>query len=384
MAIYLDNAATSWPKPESVYQAADTYLRHNGASPGRGGYGRAREAGMMIYEARETIASLFHVADPNRISFTCNATEALNIALFGVLQSGDTVVTTAMEHNAVARPLRRLSGQGIRVLVVGCDSAGRLDLDELERHVKQGVKAVVMTHASNVTGTLMPVREAGRIAGAHGALLIVDSAQTAGTEKLDVNSAGIDILAFSGHKGLLGPPGTGGIYVRPGVGLQPWRYGGTGSLSETDEQPSFLPDMLESGTINAPGIAALAAGAAFVLREGVTTIRQKEKALCRLLREGLSDIPGLRLLGPENDEERTAIVSFTQSGMDSAYLSYLLDQKYGIMSRGGLHCAPWAHAAIGTGGEGAVRFSPGYFNTVREIEETVKAIHCVMNREDGL
>lgn len=381
MAIYLDNAATSWPKPEAVYRAVDQYLRNNGANPGRGGHGRAREAGALVYTARERLAALFGISDPCRISFACNATDAVNTAVLGTLQPGDTVVTTAMEHNAVARPLTYLTQNGVTVKVVSCDQAGRLDLAEMTRHIAGGAKAVVMTHASNVTGTLMPVADVGRLTRLSGALLIVDAAQTAGVESIDVESMAIDILTFSGHKSLLGPQGTGGLYVRAGVEIRPLRYGGTGSQSESDLQPDFMPDMLESGTVNTPGIAGLSAGVEFVLKTGRAAIKAKETHLSTLLRKGLSEMAGITLYGPENSVERTAVIAFSVSGLDSSAASYQLDCQYGIISRGGLHCAPWAHKTIGTLQTGALRLSPGYFNTEDEIEQTLKAIKMMVSKE---
>lgn len=380
MAIYLDNAATSWPKPESVYQSVDNFLRNNGASPGRGGHGRAREAGALVYTAREKLAALFGIHDPSRISFACNATDALNTAILGILKPGDTVVTTAMEHNAVVRPLRYLAQNGILVKVAGCDAAGRVNMEDMKQLIDSGVKAVVMTHASNVTGTLMPVAQVGQLARRRGTMLILDAAQTAGTEDLDVENMCIDILAFSGHKSLFGPQGTGGLYVRSGIEIKPLRYGGTGSLSESDEQPDFMPDMLESGTVNTPGIAGLSAGVAYILETGVQTIRQKEMRLSNLLRQGLADMTGITLLGPADPSERTAVVSFTVSGMDSSMTSYQLDEKYGIITRGGLHCAPWAHKTIGTLASGALRLSPGYFNTEQDIKQALSAIDVIVSK----
>ena len=377
MTIYLDNAATSWPKPECVYQAVDRYLRENGSSPGRGGHSRARAAGMIVYEAREALASLFNISDPNRISFAGNATDALNTALFGTLMPGDTVVTTAMEHNAVVRPLHTLAGLGVTVKTARCDSDGRLDMDDLERLLRLGAKAVVITHASNVTGTIMPVNGAGQMAKEYGALLIVDAAQTAGVEEIDAEAMNIDLLAFSGHKGLLGPQGTGGLYVKQGVAVRPLRYGGTGSLSESEQQPDFMPDMLESGTANMPGIAGLLAGVQYIRNLGVGHIRNCEMKLANQLREGLREITGVALYGPQSEHERTAVVSFTLEGLDSSMVSHQLDQEYGIISRGGLHCAPRAHKTIGTLTTGTLRLSPGLFNTTDDIERALKAVRSL-------
>lgn len=258
--VYLDNAATSWPKPEEVYCAVDSCLRSLCGSPGRGGHQKAMATAQLLYDAREALATLFNIVDPTTIAFSSNATAAMNTALFGLLQTGMHVITSSMEHNAVARPLHELAQAGVKLTIVPCDSMGQIDVEQLAAVMAAGATAVVLAHASNVTGTLQPLREIGKLAAEHKTLLIVDAAQTAGVQEINVIDMGIDILVFSGHKGLWGPPGTGGLYVKPEVKVKPLLFGGTGSLSESVEQPAFMPDALESGTPNTPGIAGLLAG----------------------------------------------------------------------------------------------------------------------------
>ncbi len=372
--IYLDNAATTWPKPESVYQAVDDCLRLMGANPGRGGHSMARQASLLLYEAREGLAELFGIEDPNQIVFTHNATDAVCMSIFGLISPGDRIVTTAMEHNAVARAVRFVEAKGVHVTVVPCFSDGQLDMEAMAAAISNRPKAVIMSHASNVTGTIMPVAEVGAMTRRLGVALVVDAAQTAGVEAIDVAEMGIDILAFSGHKGLLGPQGTGGLYVAETVALTPLRVGGTGSLSESDNQPEFMPDRLESGTPNTPGIAGLQAGVRFILATGRENIQAREAELTQLLLAGLGDIVNVHIYGPASNSGRTAVVSFTLDGMDSGLVAHTLDREYGIACRAGLHCAPWAHQTLGTLKTGTVRFSPGYFNTQGEIEQAIAAV----------
>jgi cysteine desulfurase/selenocysteine lyase len=372
--IYLDNAATTWPKPESVYQAVDQCLRTRGANPGRGGHGMARAASLLLYETREALAELFGIADANQLVFTYNATDAISMAVMGLADPGDSIVTTSMEHNAVARTLRLAQSRGVTIHVIPCDSTGQLDMQAMAAAIRQKPKAVVMTHASNVTGTIMPVAEVGKLTKEQGVALVVDAAQTAGVEDIHVADMGIDILAFSGHKGLLGPQGTGGLYIHEAITIRPLRVGGTGSLSESDLQPEFMPDSLESGTPNTPGIAGLNAGVQFILQTGQAVIRAKEMELTGQLLAGLLAIPAASVYGRLDLLGRTAVVSFTLKGQDSGQIAHLLDQQYAIACRSGLHCAPWAHKTIGTLETGTVRLSPGYFNTQQEIEQALAAI----------
>jgi cysteine desulfurase / selenocysteine lyase len=372
--IYLDNAATTWPKPERVYRAVDTCLRTMGANPGRGGHSMARAASMLLYETREALAELFGIVDANQVVFTHNATDAINMALFGIVNPGDTVVTTAMEHNAVARAVRVAESRGAYVKVIPCNATGHLDMEVMAAAIKQKPKLVIMTHASNVTGTIMPVAEVGKLTKKQGVTLLVDAAQTAGVEAIDVTAMGIDVLAFSGHKGLLGAQGTGGLYVHEAISIKPLRVGGTGSLSESDIQPEFMPDRLESGTPNTPGIASVKAGVEFILATGRSKIQAKEMELTSFLLAGLRQITEATVYGLPTSHGRTAVISFTLAGRDSGQIAHLLDQNYEIACRSGLHCAPWAHQSIGTLKTGTVRLSPGYFNTVEEVEQTLVAI----------
>jgi cysteine desulfurase/selenocysteine lyase len=379
--IYLDNAATTWPKPESVYQAVDHCLRTMGANPGRGGHSMARAASMLLYETREALAELFGITDANQLVFTHNATDAISMAVFGIITPGDTLVTTAMEHNAVARSVRIAESRGAKVIIIPCSPDGRLDMVAMAAAVRQKPKAVVMSHASNVTGSIMPVSNVGELTKRFGVTLVVDAAQTAGVEEINVNAMGIDMLAFSGHKGLLGPQGTGGLYVREDIAVKPLRAGGTGSLSESDVQPEFMPDRLESGTPNTPGIAGLKAGVEFILTTGRAAIQAREAALTRQLLTGLESIAAVRIYGRPGMKDRTAVVSFTVEGVDCGQLAHALDRDYGIACRSGLHCAPWAHQALGTLRTGTVRFSPGYFNTEEEIEQAIAAVRACAARE---
>lgn len=374
--IYLDNAATSWPKPAAVARAVAGCLRL-ATSPGRGGHGLSREADRIIFAAREELAALFGAGNSSTIIFANNATDALNIALFGLLAPGDRVVTTSLEHNAVARPLRALEDRGLRLEIVACGPDGNLPLEALRTALAAGAKAVVVTHASNVTGTIMPIEAIGRMARSAGALLIVDAAQTAGVEPIDVAAMGVDVLAFSGHKSLLGPQGTGGLYVRAGIMVSPLRFGGTGSLSESDRQPDFYPDRLESGTPNTPGIAGLLAGIRYIRRRGLASIRADEKASTDALVAGLSATSGVRVFGPPPGSPRTAVVSFTVGEHDSGEIAHRLEHEFGIACRGGLHCAPWAHRTIGTMATGTVRFSPGISTTKADIAAALAAVRTI-------
>jgi cysteine desulfurase family protein len=379
--IYLDNAATTWPKPETVYQAVDHCLREVGGNPGRGSHTLARQGTALLCQAREALAGLFNINNPANIAFTYNATDAINTALSGLLQPGDHVVTTTLEHNAVARPLRFLEKNGVKLTIIGCDHTGLLNWKEMKDAVKPGIKAVVLSHASNVTGSVVPLAEIGQLAHRAGALLVVDAAQTAGVEEINVKEQQIDVLAFSGHKGLLGPQGTGGIYVRTGLVINPLRRGGTGSKSESDMQPNFMPDCLESGTPNTPGIAGLLAGVLYIRNIGQETIRQYEAALTKQLLDGLQRIPGLQVHGPQTRQPQTAVVSVSIKGADSGMIAFQLDAEYGIACRGGLHCAPWAHRALGTINTGTVRLSPGYFNTAADIDTAVEALAAIVKKE---
>jgi len=383
--IYFDNAATSWPKPARVIEAMSHFMTEVGANPGRSAHRLSIEAGRIIYETREALARLFNIDDPLRIVFGLNATEALNLALRGILRPGDHVVTSSMEHNSVMRPLRALQDQGVvEITVVPCSSEGFLDPADLEAALGAHTRMIALNHASNVVGSLLPVPEAGEIARAHGVLLLVDVAQTAGAYSLDMKAMHIDLLAFTGHKALFGPQGTGGLGIGERVeadDLQPLKRGGTGSRSEREEQPAFLPDKCESGTPNTVGLAGLRAGVEFVLEHGVEDIRVHGVELTRRLIEGLSDIPGVILYGGHDSEMQTATVSFNVEGLAPSEVGLRLDEESGIMSRVGLHCAPAAHRTIGTFPIGTVRFGLSYFSTVEEVDAALMAVREIATGE---
>lgn len=375
--IYLDNGATSWPKPETVYAAVDHFNRNIGGNPGRGTTSFALDSASMVLETRELLAQLFNISDPLRIAFTLNITEALNMALKGSLLPGDHLIISSMEHNAVVRPAFTLAEQGLEITVIPCSPEGLIDRKALVKAIKKNTKMVGLLHASNVTGTIQPIEEVGRICRQHGILFLVDSAQSAGVLPIDVQRQNIDILAFTGHKGLLGPQGTGGIYVRPGIVLKPLKEGGTGSQSQDTKQPEFMPDCLESGTLNTPGIIGLGAGVRFILEQGIHVIRLHEQKLTEILWTELLKIKKIKMYGPANPQDKTAVLSFNIGEMDSAHVSFLLEREFGIVTRAGLHCTPLAHETIGTLKQGTCRLSPGFFNTEREIDAVVNAIAMI-------
>ncbi len=380
--IYLDNAATSWPKPEAVYQAMDSLMRNTGASPGRSGHLMSLTAARIVHETREALCEFFGIADPSHLVFTANATEALNLAVKGLLRPGDHAVTSSMEHNSVMRPLRALEKAGVELTVAPCASDGSLDPGEIARAIRPNTKLIVLTHASNVVGTVLPVAAVGRLARSHGVPLLVDAAQSAGCYPIDVETMNIDLLAFSGHKSLFGPQGTGGLYIRPGLEsrLEPLKYGGTGSFSEHENQPDFLPDKYESGTPNTVGLAGLGAGVRFVMREGLGNIRKKEERLTGLLLNGLAAIPGAVRYGNGDPGGRVAVVSFNISGVPSSDVALQLEEDFRIMCRPGLHCSPAAHKTLGTFPQGSVRLSPGHFHSVLDIEKTLEAVRQIARK----
>ena len=379
--IYFDNAATSYPKPENVYQAVDKCMREYCANPGRSGHRLSMEAGRVILEARELLAKLFNAKKSDNIIFGLNATDALNTAIKGMVNKGDHVVTTSMEHNSVLRPLKQLENQGVQTTIIQCNEKGELDIEKLEKAICKNTKLVVTTHASNVTGTLMPIKEIGELADRHGLTYVIDSAQTAGVYSLDVSDIHADVITFTGHKGLMGPQGVGGFYVRNGAVLRQMREGGTGSMSESLQQPELLPDKFESGTPNTPGIAGLAAGLKFIESVGIDNIRDHERELTKYFMEGLQEIPQITVYGPAVEKERAAVVALNINNKTSSEVSFVLDHQFDIATRPGLHCAPLAHETIGTGTLGAVRFSFGYFNTREEIDIALGALKSIVKEE---
>lgn len=373
--VYFDNAATSFPKPAAFYEAFSRFYNHEGGNPGRSGHRFSIAAGERVEEARETIAKLFNIDDPFRIIFTHNASYALNIALTGILEDGDRVITTTLEHNSIARPLRMMQKAGkIELEHMKCDSeTGIVDLENLESLLKKRTKLVAFVHGSNVSGTIQPLEEITELAHRYGAYVLADCAQTAGTYKIDIQKSNIDMIAFTGHKGLFGPQGTGGLYVRPGLDLKIVIAGGTGSKSEEDVQPEFMPDRLEIGTPNAGGLASLAAGVNFVLEKGVENIHSIETELITRLIEGLKEIKSVRLVAPDL-RDRLPVASFRVDGKTVSEVGYELDENYGICVRVGLHCSPWAHQTFGTFPEGTVRASLSVFNTEDEVDYFLKAM----------
>jgi len=373
---YLDNAATSFPKPPEVHQAMVDFLRNVGGSPGRSGHRMAHAAEEVVWSTRESLAKLIGLRQAYRLVFTPNATIALNIVLKGYLQPGDYVVVTGFEHNSVMRPLVALAQKDIQYDILKCTPEGTVDLDDLTRIVSQRPpQLLVVTQASNVTGTLLPIAQISEIAAQVDAAILVDAAQSIGAYPLQITDwARLDFLAFSGHKSLLGPQGTGALYVAEGVELRPLYEGGTGSQSESMVQPEWLPDHLESGTLNAVGIAGLGAGVQFILSRGVETIFKHEKHLTACLLDGLARIPGVIVYGRLDTNSRLGVVSFNVEGQDSGEVSHVLDQEFAIMSRPGLHCAPLAHRTIGTFPSGAIRLSLGYANTLQDVELALQAI----------
>jgi cysteine desulfurase / selenocysteine lyase len=372
--IYFDNAATSWPKPAPVQAALAEYFAEAGGNPGRSGHRMSVAAARLIENGREALASLFNASDPSRIAFTQNATHALNLALYGLLRPGDHVVTTSIEHNSVMRPLRHLETQGVEVTVVPCALDGRLDAQSVRRAIRPRTRLLVTTHASNVMGTCMPVPELAVLARENKIVYLLDAAQTAGAIPLDVQNLGVDLLAFTGHKALLGPTGTGGLYVREGIELAPLMRGGTGSDSAHEIQPPFMPDAYESGTLNVAGIAGLAAGVRFLSELGIEAVRSHEQNLVARFIARASEIPGMQLYGPRDAALQCGVVAFNIAGAVPSEVGLLLDQSFAIMARTGLHCAPSAHRTLGTFPAGAVRFSFGWFNTLAEVDRSLEAL----------
>ncbi len=381
--IYFDNAATSYPKPKEVLEAIINFTNNIGGSPGRSGHRLSIEAARILYQCRENLAELFNVSDPLRIIFTLNATESINLVLKGLLRAGDHVITSSMEHNAVMRPLRELEKSGIQLQVIPCSADGTLAPENIESAIKVNTALIVLNHASNVTGTLLPIRSVGEIARKRNILFLVDAAQTAGAHPIDMAKDNIDLLAFTGHKSLFGPTGTGGLVIGENVDIRkiaPLKTGGTGSKSESENHPDFLPDLYESGTSNIVGIAGLNSGVNYILKRGIREIRQQEISLAENLISGLKGIPGVALYGKEGIENRVAVISFNIDNLSPSDIGLKLDEEYNIMCRVGLHCSPASHKTIGTFPAGTVRFSLSIFNSVQEIEKAVMAVKNIAKR----
>ncbi|MEX0677231.1 MAG: aminotransferase class V-fold PLP-dependent enzyme [Pirellulales bacterium] len=376
--VYLDNAATSWPKPDAVYAAVDHYLRELGAPAGRSGYAEATEVSQAVESARVRIAGMLGLGDPTHLIFTANGTDSLNLAIHGLVRPGDHVVTTVVEHNSVLRPLAQLEETAeVSVTRVGCDAAGVVDPDEIRAAIGPKTRLVAISHASNVTGALQPVEEVARIARAAGVPVLCDAAQTVGHMPVCLDRLGVDFLAASGHKGLLGPLGTGILAIRPDAAhrLQSVRQGGTGTQSEQTRQPDELPSKFESGNLNVPGILGLAAGIEFLLERGLEGIEREGQRLTERLLVGFHDIAGLRVMGPESAHQRVALVSMVLSGYDPQEVALGLDAAFRVQVRSGLHCAPAMHEALGTHQSGGtVRFSLGPFTSEADIDTAIEAV----------
>ncbi|HEY3316824.1 MAG TPA: aminotransferase class V-fold PLP-dependent enzyme [Coriobacteriia bacterium] len=379
--IYLDHAATSWPKPQPVLDAVVSALTECGGNPGRGVHALGLAASRLIFEARGDVAAFLGVPDARDLAFLSGCTEGTNIMLKGLLKPGDRVAVSSMEHNAVARPLHVLAMNGLEVDVIEADETGFIDPDRAEAVVRaKPTRAVICLHASNVTGTIQPIGDLADIAHAAGALMLVDGAQGGGHLPVDVASLAVDAYAVSGHKGLLGPQGVGGLYLAPSLQPEELLQGGTGGgSSELPTQPEMRPDRYEAGTPNTPGIAGLGAAVRFLAEDGrAERQRAEEAALVGRLAEGLAELPGIRVLGPAPHAPRVPVVSVVHDRVPADRIAFTLDKRYGIAVRAGLHCAPWAHRALGTLGTGAVRFSVGFGDTADDIEAAIDAMRAIV------
>ena len=373
--IYLDNAATSFPKPEAVYQALDAFARSNLANPGRAGHKMALAAERALDDGRHLLNQFFHGEAPERFIFTLNCTDALNMAFKGVLKDGDHVITTDLEHNSVSRPLRAMELAGkISLTRIMADAGGTVDPDAIRKAIRPKTRMIAQTHASNVLGTVQPIDEIGKIARDHELLFLVDAAQTAGVIPIDVQVLNIDLLAFPGHKSLFGPTGTGALYVGPRAKVQAWREGGTGGDSSNETQPREFPYFLEGGTPNVLGVAGLSAGVKWVQEQGLDKIHRGEAELIEYLCRKLDEIGGYEVFGHRDHAKRVGTLSFRSENLPATELGGILDQAFDIAIRPGLHCAPYIHKSIGTFPDGAVRVSPGPFNTREQIDVLLRAL----------
>ena len=381
MKIYLDNAATSFPKPSSVVDAVVNYMTNIGSNPGRGSYNNALEGSRIVYNCREKLCNLFNFQKPENVIFMPNITYSLNTLIKSIVKNNWHIIISSMEHNSVLRPIFQLKEtMNIDIDVIQCSEKGFIDLDDFKSKIKQNTKLVVLSHASNVNGSIQPLYEIGEICRNEGVYFIIDSAQTAGSLEVDFKALNCNALAFTGHKSLLGPQGIGGFLIDDELNNLsiPYIVGGTGSLSSQMTQPDFLPDKFESGTLNTPGIAGLLEGIKFIEKEGLKAIRNHEDSLTKYFIDSLLNMDGIIFYGSTNTELRTSTISINFSHRDSAEVSYLLDSQYGIMTRTGLHCAPLAHKTIGSYPMGTLRFSIGYFNTKEEIKYTIDSLHNIL------
>ena len=378
--IYLDNASTSFPKAPTVATAMSDYITNRGININRGSYALAYDVEDIIYTTRQRLNTLFNGHDPSHVVFTQNVTMSLNMVIKGLLKAGDHVLVSSMEHNAVMRPLTQLLDKGITFDIIPCDKTGSIQLESMDSLIRPNTVAMIINHASNVCGTIQPLESIGPICKAHSLQFIVDAAQTAGVIPIDVKACHIDALCFTGHKGLLGPQGIGGIILTKEMAqnLTPLIAGGTGSFSHSETMPTHMPDAFEAGTLNLPGIIGLNEGLAYIESQGMENIHNHELALTQSFLEGLQSIDGINIVGKQNIQDRTAVVSITIDGMDPASIAYELESNYHIMTRVGLHCAPRAHQTLETYPEGTVRFSFGYANTHKDVETALSALHRIV------
>ncbi|EPY2272620.1 aminotransferase class V-fold PLP-dependent enzyme [Clostridium sporogenes] len=383
MKIYLDNAATTYPKPEKVYSSILNYMKNVGASPGRGGYENALTGDRMVYKCRQSLINLFNFNKIENVVFTSNITASLNILIKSIVKDGWHVITSSMDHNSVIRPLVSLEKSNkIELDILNCSEEGLINIDDFKNAIKDNTKLVVLSHASNIVGTIQPLETIGKICKEKGIYFIIDSAQTAGVLPLDFQNLNCNALAFTGHKALLGPQGIGGFIIDDKLNNIATNFieGGTGSLSESTLQPDFLPDKFESGTMNTPGIAGLLAGIEYINEEGLNIIKEREEYLCREFINGLLNINSIKVYGPLDASLRTATISINSSKIDNSELGFLLDSEFGIMVRTGLHCAPLAHKTIGSFPQGTLRFSFGAFNDIKDINYALYALNSILSR----
>jgi len=379
--IYLDNAATSWPKPEGVYRAMDEFARRHAGNPGRSGHRMAVESELRVQGCREALARLLNAESPDRVILTLNATDALNIALKGLLRAGDHVITSHTEHNSINRPLAHMAAEGLITYdKAASEPDGHVPAANLEKLLRKNTKLIAITHGTNVLGVVNPVHDYGKLARKHGLVLLIDASQTVGVETIDVRTLDADLIAFPGHKNLFGPMGTGALYVRPGVQIRFFREGGSGFKAEEEVHPEEMPYRLEGGTPNAHGYAGLLAGIEFVEREGIGKVRDHERALALRFADALRDNPKVTLYGCQSRERRLGPVSLTIRGAEPAEVGAIMDAKYGIACRPGLHCAPGTHRFLGTLPKGTIRFSFGYFNTADDADAAARAVNEISAR----
>jgi cysteine desulfurase family protein len=375
--VYADNAATSFPKPVGVSSAMCNYIDNIGGNVGRGTYQSSFEAGKTVFETRELLCELFNAKNPLNVIFTSNITESLNVLIKGSLRPNDHVIITSMEHNAVMRPLNSEMVKGIEVTKINCDTKGYLDITNIEKSIKSNTRLIVMTHSSNVSGTIMPIEEIGELCKKHSIFFVIDSAQSGGVLDIDMYKHNLSALPFTGHKGLMGPQGIGGFIIKDDFAnyIKPLKEGGTGSYSEHEIHPNILPDKFECGTLNVPGIYGLNASLKFLKKTGIKNIREHESYLSSVFIEKISNMNKVILSGMKDMSKRTAVFSLNFDGIDNSEIGFMLEHNYGIMTRVGLHCAPSAHKTLGTFPSGSVRISFGYFNTVKEIEYIIDSIY---------